>query len=147
VEASYEDHHDRPRWLLLHGLRDPLAPHHLAQRARHGDARFLSMLFESGFSPNFADPDGRTPLHVLANHEDDEDRDEPRQMLDCLLNAGADATLKDNQGRTALDTALATGHIPIIEGLQAEQRRLRMIELRQDVNSLPVRLRARTLRL
>ena len=60
---------------------------------------------------------------------------------------GADATMKDNDDRTALDVALAAGDIQVIQGLQAEQRRLRTIELRQDVDNLPIRLRARTMRL
>jgi ankyrin repeat protein len=144
IDASAPDHQDRLRWLLTHGLRDPLAPHCLARRGQEGDTQFLSMLFEFGFSPNFRDSNGRTPLHLLANHRD---MDEPRQMLDCLLNAGADATVKDNDDQTALDIALAAGHIPLIQGLQAEQRRLRTIELLQEVNKLPIRLRARTLHL
>ena len=55
--------------------------------------------------------------------------------------------MKDNDDRTALDVALAAGDIQVIQGLQAEQRRLRTIELRQDVDNLPIRVRARTLRL
>ena len=53
--------------------------------------------------------------------------------------------MKDNDDRTALDVALAAGDIQVIQGLQAEQRCLRTIELRQDVDNL--RLRARTMRL
>ena len=143
LEALPDVQEDSLRWLLQHGLRDPLAPHYLARRGSDFDTRFLSILFEFGFSPNIIDSRGRTPLHLLADREDEE---EGRQMLDCLLTAGADATIKDKENRTPLDIALQVEDSPVVEGLRAEQRRLRTTALRQTTYTSPAK-RLRTMRL
>ena len=85
AEASLPDHQDRLHWLLEHGVHDPLAPHDLVRSGKQDATKFLSILFQFGFSPNFRDFNGKTPLHLLAGHKQEhEDTNEVLQMLGCL---------------------------------------------------------------
>ncbi len=61
------------------------------------------MLLEHRADPNIREPNGYTPLHTAAQNGDDE-------MIRTLLYGGADQLLTSDDGKTALDLAIAGGH-------------------------------------
>ena len=60
-------------------------------------------LIPAGVSVNVADVDGRTPLHLAALHGN-------LATVSMLLDCGADFTLRDRFGRTAVDEALQSNN-------------------------------------
>lgn len=77
------------------------------------------LLLEKGANPNWQDNKGRTPLIALSEKYY---RDyETKQIVDivvALLAKGADPTLKNSDGQTALDIAKLQNHKEIIELLE-----------------------------
>jgi len=77
-----------------------------------GDLRVLKVMMQNDHirsSTDFADDDGWTAVMLLAS----QDRHEIPRILDCLkllLDNGADTTLQNKCGRTALDIATTHDH-------------------------------------
>ena len=71
--------------------------------ASSGDVPFLTALLANGLSPDAADYDRRTGLHLAAALG-------RTQVLSLLLDAGADPSAVDNFGRTPLIEAVRGGH-------------------------------------
>ncbi len=108
------------------------------------DAEKIAKLLSSGASPNKATKDGKTPLHYAAKLGNFEalnllleagaqinPRDkalatplfdaiscpQPLNMIDALLDAGADADIPDAEGRIPLHVAAENAPVPIIRQL------------------------------
>lgn len=113
-------HVEQLRFLLRLGLRDPRAIHFLCRDRWPAATAFLPQLLASGHDPNLPDARGRTPLHLLAVQEPSADMAE---LAILLLQAGADSTVMDPQGRTALEIAVAGKRTQLADCLTAEARR------------------------
>lgn len=134
------------RWLLLRGLRDPLALNHYMRPGMSPSAKLLRVLLQFGLSPTARDLKGRTPLHLLAANKNLFDH-EAREQLEILLCAGADATIKDMQEETPLDIALRLERYTLIEGLQADRRRREVNAMRESLIATQGASRRRAMRL
>lgn len=89
----------------------------LHQACRNGDDTLAQQLIEGGADVNADNGEGRTPLFFALVHHPNE------ACVRLLLRAGAGATLdlKDIEGRTSLDLALAKGYSDIVQLLQQEK--------------------------
>jgi ankyrin repeat protein len=106
--------------LLLEGHdADPNSPTPYGLTALHVAVEFyqadmVEYLCAHGASPNAQNPDGWTPLHVAVDIEADsahqEDREPSVGLIRILLEAGADARLRDKKGLTPRDLAAEWGH-------------------------------------
>ena len=92
-----------------------------------GKTAALRVLLEAGASPNSTDAHGVTPLMVAcATNPDDLDRrpyfdaEQRIEALHALLNAGADPTVRDQNGQAATHYAAGVGDISSIELLLAK---------------------------
>ncbi len=76
---------------------------HLAVTNRQ-DQRLQTVVFLLGqhLNPNARDRLGRTPLHLLVESIHAGDYSRSAEVVDALLKAGADASLRDNKGQTIL---------------------------------------------
>jgi ankyrin repeat protein len=61
-----------------------------------GDAKFVQFLLDCGADPNVPDIKGRSPLMTAVHHRN-------REVVALLLESGADALVRDNQGSSAFD--------------------------------------------
>jgi len=78
----------------------------LIYAARNGDTQAVSVLLRNGALVNLADKDGKTALMKAAASSCNE------ETVRALLIAGADLSAKDNKGRNALDSFLASYACP-----------------------------------
>ena len=87
----------------------------LSVASRSGDVEMITMLVERGAHINHMTRGGTSPLMeaVLGNH--------PEAVRTILRGAGADASLKDNEGRTALDLAQEKQHSECVWVLAQEE--------------------------
>ncbi|ORE11589.1 ankyrin [Rhizopus microsporus var. microsporus] len=70
--------------------------------AKFGAKNCLELLVHiSSIDLNRKNKEGKTPLHLAAQYDDDPDI--ALDMVDLLLGSGADPRIKDNQGSTILD--------------------------------------------
>lgn len=113
--ASYHGHAEAAALLLEHGadaalanLRG-LAP--LAGAAFKGDVAMTELLLDHGAGVDSPSPDGRTPLMFAAMFNQ-------LEIMRLLLARGANPGLRDAQGATALDCALAMGAQPAADLLR-----------------------------
>jgi ankyrin repeat protein len=74
------------------------------------DIEIVRMLLDKGADPNAQAQSGSTPLHTVGFTGDPE-------SLDLLLEHDADASIKNNDGKTATDIARDRGHQEIAERL------------------------------
>ena len=146
LEIASRSHANSLRWLLLHGLRDPLALNHYMRPGMSPSAKLLRVLLQFGLSTTARDLNGRTPLHLLAANKHLDDY-ETREQLELLLRAGADATIKDMQNETPLDIALRLERSTLIEGLQADRRRREVSAMRESLMATQSASRRRAMRL
>ena len=99
---SEEEHHDIALLLLQSGAdanyytkSDMSAP--LPQAAKYGSQQLISLLLQKGANINARDDwNGGNALHVAV-------REHNYDAIEVLLKAGIDRTVKDNNGRTALE--------------------------------------------
>lgn len=77
------------------------------QAAYGGDLGGMRLVLESGPDLNARDKDDWSALAIAANNN------YPQIVME-LLRAGADPSLKDNEGRTALERAVETGRLEIV---------------------------------
>jgi uncharacterized protein len=77
------------------------APIHSAAAGMY--SKIAKMLLDMGAEPNLREQGGFTPLHVAAQNDDVE-------TIRFLLLGGADLTLKNDAGKTALDFAMDAGN-------------------------------------
>ncbi|KAG6849025.1 hypothetical protein H0H93_011938 [Arthromyces matolae] len=96
----------------------------LIDAAQAGSTSMINLLLESGADVNEIPPDKYTaspwqgtPLHEAANAGH-------LPAVQLLLDRGADPTLKDTDGKTALDLARAGNHLSIVEILEGQLFRL-----------------------
>ena len=78
----------------------------------HAHADVTALLLAAGADPNRSGPNYEPPLIVAARRGDE-------AIVLALLDAGADMTLADNTGRTALQWARALRHEKIVALLEA----------------------------
>jgi ankyrin repeat protein len=105
--AAYGQQVEAARLLVASGAKvtgdpyDELAWGPAADVASIGVAQ---VLLEAGADPNWRDPDGNTPLHsvILSPIVT-----EPSYFIEALIAGGADPTIRNAAGRTALDEARA----------------------------------------
>ena len=90
---------NRPGWTALH------------YAAAIGNNAIVGLLLEKSAYIDAASPNGTTPMMMAA-------RSGHILTVKLLLDEGADATLKNQQGMSAIDFALKFGHKDIAEGLQ-----------------------------
>lgn len=146
LEMASHAHANSLRWLLLRGLRDPLALIHYMRPGMSPSAKLLRVILRFGLSPTARDPNGRTPLHLLVANKNLFDC-EAREQLELLLCAGADATIKDIQDETPLDIASRLKRSTLIEGLQADRRRREVSAMRESLVATHGPSRRRAMRL
>ncbi len=87
-----------------------VTPLHAAAASRH--VAICRTLVERGADVNAVQRAGFTPLMAAAENGDGE-------LVELLLAAGADATRRADDGRTAADLARAAGHAPLALRLEA----------------------------
>jgi len=112
--AALRGHRDIADTLLARGAavsREGWSPLHYAASANPGDVALLRLLIARGAPLDARAPDGSTPL-MLAAAWGGED------LLNALLQAGADPRLADARGRTALDRAAHEGRDYLRPALQ-----------------------------
>ena len=112
--------------LLLDAGADPrpasrqggFTPLHSAVASDAGavDVEIVRLLLDKGADPNAKSQSGSTPLHTVGFTGD-------RASLDLLLKNGADASLKNNEGKTAADVARERGNGEIAESLTTRMAR------------------------
>ncbi|KAF8476373.1 ankyrin repeat-containing domain protein [Russula ochroleuca] len=102
-----------------------MSPLHL--KAENGDVKVAQKLIKYGVDINAEDLHGCTPLHVASlcsNHKDGSDGSTPLhnalssgilEVVRSLLEQGADITVEDNDGKTALRVAELCGNEDIKE--------------------------------
>lgn len=144
LEIAYFGRTHILRWLLLRGLRDPLALHHYLGPGRHPSTNVLKVLLHFGLSPRVRDVRGRNPLHLLAANKELPDA---REHLELLLRAGADPGQKDKENQTPLDIALRSTGSTIIDALTADHRQREMVAMRNQVVADKMNYKRRTPRL
>jgi uncharacterized protein len=86
-----------------------VAPIHSAVAGRREVAL---LLVSRGAQVNVRQRHGWTPLHAAAQHGDDE-------LVEALLQAGADASLANDDGVTAADLAERAGYAAVVQALRA----------------------------
>ena len=70
----------------------------------------ISLLVKNGAKINIQDAKGMTPLHLVVEHICAWSTDSPEiKIVKYLLEKGADATVKNNEGQTMLDIAHTKG--------------------------------------
>ena len=74
----------------------------LFNSVRAGDGQVVRMLLDQGMNVNLKGPRGATPLHIAA-------RFGQTDMVDLLLSYGADASSRDDSGKSPSDKARASG--------------------------------------
>ena len=93
--------HERQGWSLLHFA------------AEHQNAEVIGYLVENGANVEIRDHSGWTPLHLAVDADIDgaiQDRKVPRMIATrALIRAGADPTVKDEEGNTPRDIASGYG--------------------------------------
>lgn len=101
----------------VHGLSSPdgeQADHDvtpLMVAAREGNADTAKLLLNRGSNVNARSANKRTALHIAADAWWREDA----QVIEVLLNAGADPKAKDELGRTPLDLAISRNYSQVAE--------------------------------
>lgn len=84
---------------------------------RDADPRVVKMLLDKGANPNAQEADKTTPLMYIA--ENNKINPQTRlEIIQMFLNKGADKTLKDSKGKTAVDWAKQGGNKETVEFLQ-----------------------------
>ncbi len=92
----------------------------LHEAANVGFASMVKLLVNSGAYPNAQNSLKETPAHVIINKGHSK---EPRTLLDTdtilatLIEAGADLTLLDNQGRTVVQSAVQEKDVKALKAL------------------------------
>lgn len=84
----------------------------LSVAALHGDLASAKLLLDAGANPNYAGSNGFTPLMAAASGEDPN-----LELLQLLVQRGANPQAKDLSGRSALDWALKLGKSPLSDWL------------------------------
>jgi len=80
-------------------VREDVSPMHIAAGLENDAAyAYLALLLKFKGNPNVQSSEGFTPLHIAAIWG-------RREAVNLLLTHGADATIPDNDGKTALDWA------------------------------------------
>ena len=80
------------------------------EAASKGEMALVKSFLDKGFSTEFKDKVGRTPLHLAAKNGH-------QATADILLQYGAEINAKDNEGHTPLDLAEAAQHDGLIKYL------------------------------
>ncbi|APR99103.1 ankyrin repeat domain-containing protein [Wolbachia endosymbiont of Folsomia candida] len=80
--------------------------------ALHGNLEIVAELIARNPDINAVCPENTTPLHAAANAD----------VVEMLLNAGADAGIKDQNGETALDYAKENGEQEIVTSLEKPRK-------------------------
>ena len=137
--AAYSGHTEVVKILLDHGANDEkegqwgTVPLHFA--ASRGRAEVSKLLLARGTNPNITSRNGWTPLHFACK-----DRiyrrnrfvatpgvsfrhslEECLEVIQVLLDAGADPTIRDNDGKNPLDLVPAKKHRQIMAKVMAER--------------------------
>ena len=82
---------------------------------KKGDLEMVkSLVNKKGMSVNMRDKDGRTPLYIAA-------REGYRNIVDFLINNGAETSIRDKDGMTILHWAGKEGFSDIIQLLAGEE--------------------------
>lgn len=110
----------------------------------YADAEAVEYLLGVGLSPNAKDSSGRTPLHFLARQINVNSRNVPvgatHKCAVCLLEAGASAIRKDEDGITALMLAAQLGRYELVEAIVKSGGRLTLTD-HQGNNALHIACR------
>jgi ankyrin repeat protein len=105
----------RRRWKRLLDAEDRGGALPLAAEA--ADEEFLRECLDAGADPNRAQPDGRTPLHLLAAASPAEAEEDARRCAEALHRTGAALDACDREGRTPLHLAAGAARPALAEWL------------------------------
>lgn len=104
--SAYGNQPESARILLEHGAVVNRSPYDVAAwgpTAQVANVNLARLLLEHGGDPNCRDQNGDTPTHAAIKSRIVGD---PTMFVELLLASGADRTISNNDGRTALDEAL-----------------------------------------
>eukprot|EP00798_Chlamydomonas_sp_ICE-L_P004632 gene4632-14826_t len=98
-----------------------LETHMITECVRTGNLEKLGKYLQAGASANLQNIDGRSPLHHAC-------RGGPQQMevVNLLMQFGADASVRDNFGRTPTFEAVDSGHPAVVDVLYAQGAKLNL---------------------
>jgi len=104
--STYGNQPESARILIAHGAvvnRPPCDVKAWGPAAHVANTNLARVLLAHGADPNCRDKDGDTPMHAVIKSRLVGD---PTAFVELLLASGADRTILNNDGRTALDEAL-----------------------------------------
>lgn len=82
-----------------------------AMTAEGRSHRMVAMLLDHGADPNFATPDGFSPLHYIGGYLFEEDAEDLRALTETLTRNGADIEARTQSGLTPLLRAVCDGRL------------------------------------
>ncbi|XP_049835771.1 serine/threonine-protein phosphatase 6 regulatory ankyrin repeat subunit B-like [Schistocerca gregaria] len=107
---------------IEHGMRPDIMDHQgrtpLHYAALTGNHRVMKLLISLGANVNAVDVYGKTPIVMLAIHS----RKDCRLVKELLINAGADLTVRDKNGKTALHTSFEIDNFEITKFLMEKHQ-------------------------
>ena len=106
--ANINDQSNRDRQTPLHGA---VSMH---------DPELVQYLLSHGANPNLRDVQGQTPLHYIAGDGVTGPVENMERIAKSLLIAKVDATLRDANGKTAYEIAVAKGNSEVAEALSSK---------------------------
>jgi hypothetical protein len=106
--ALLDDLSDSPDWNAVASAGG--SKWNLHRAARDGDWFTVRANLDAGVNPDLPDPRGVTPLMSAARHAND-------AVVSLLLQRGADAALRDNEGNSVLAYAALGGDVRILSDL------------------------------
>ena len=87
----------------------------------HGNLRMMNWAIENKIQVNLKSKNGNTALHEAVIPRDNVTQETHLEMIRILLSAGADITIRNNKGQTALTLAACPELINCIVQLSSER--------------------------
>lgn len=107
----------------------------LARAVFRGDDATARLLLKSGANPNRVYRAGNAPAHMLGGIGIDSEIEGSWRCLKALARAGADWSLKNDEGATPIEAARASGRDALAQAMEVELARAEARELRRGINA------------